>query len=754
MLLRLQISRAAAELDSLLDINPDRARKGNGLVPVLVPVALEQTYDYLLPDGVTLSPGDFVVVPFGPQSRIGLVWDRGLGEPQTKADSRKLKTITERLDVPALPALSLRFAEWIARYTLAPLGMVVRMMMSAQAAFEPTKPRFGVRRAEGLADPMRMTPARARALEIARDGLIRSKSQLAAEAACSTAVLDGLVAAGSLVEVAIPERVFPAPDPDFAATRFTDDQIHAAQALVSAVDGDTYSVTLLDGVTGSGKTEVYYEAVAQTLRKGRQALVMLPEIALTGQFMDRFAARFGARPVEWHSALTGSERGRAWRAAATGEARVVVGARSALFLPYKALGLIIVDEEHDQGFKQDDRVHYQARDMAVVRGSLGKFPVILSSATPSIESHVNARTGRYRHVLLPGRFTGAELPEVRTIDLRRDPPEKGRWLSPVLVEAVRATLGERQQALLFLNRRGYAPLTLCRSCGHRLECPQCTAWLVEHRFRHRLHCHHCGFSLPLPEVCPNCREAGALVACGPGVERVAEEVAERFPEARLALLSSDLIPSLTEMRDVIARIEAGEIDVIIGTQMVAKGHNFPLLATVGIVDGDLGLSMGADPRAGERTFQLLNQVTGRAGRGLAKGRGFVQTHDPEHPVMQAILSGDREAFLEREIDMRRRGLLPPFGRLAALVISARDKELAEAFAREVARRAPPADKITVLGPAEAPIAVVRGRHRWRLLVKAPRGIDVQSYLRAWLGVLPKIKGDLRLTVDVDPYSFL
>jgi len=722
--------------------------------PVLLPVALDQTYDYLVPEGLGLEPGAFVLVPFGSQSRIGVVWDQPLGQPDKAVDRKKLKAMSHRLDVPPLPVASLRFAEWISKYTLAPLGMVLRMMMSAQAAFEPQKPRFGVRIVAGAGEPPRLTPPRKRALEVASDGLIRAKAALAQEAACTSGVVDGLVQSGNLVEVAIPEKSFPVPNPEHQVTEFTDDQAIAVQTLVSAVDGGNFSVSLLDGVTGSGKTEVYFEAVAETLRRERQALIMLPEIALTSQFMNRFKARFGSPPVEWHSALSTAERGRIWRAVATGDARVVAGARSSLFLPFRDLGLVVVDEEHDAGFKQDDRVHYQARDMSVVRGSLGKFPVILASATPSIESHVNARNGRYRHVLLPGRFTGAELPTVTPIDLRANPPEKGRWLSPVLVDALAETYGEKQQSLLFLNRRGYAPLTLCRSCGHRFECPQCTAWLVEHRFRHKLNCHHCGFSLPMPEKCPKCGEIGSLVACGPGVERVAEEVRERFPEARIALLSSDLIPGLAEMREIIGSIENGEVDIIVGTQIVAKGHNFPLLATVGIVDGDLGLSMGADPRAGERTFQLLHQVTGRAGRALTKGRGFVQTHMPEHPVMEAIISGDREAFLNREIDMRRRGMLPPFGRLAALVVSAREKELAEKFAREVARRAPAAERIEVLGPAEAPIAVVRGRHRWRLLVKAPREMDIQGYLRAWGEALPKISGDLRLTVDIDPYSFL
>jgi primosomal protein N' (replication factor Y) len=740
-------------LTSLLDIAGD-PRAQLKRVPVLLPVALDQTYDYLIPDGLEVEPGAFVIAPFGPQTRIGVVWDRSLAPADEKPlDERKLKAIMERLEVPSLPVISLRFAEWISRYTLAPLGMVVRMMMGAQSVFEPARPRLGVRLAEGTHAPPRMTPARRKALEVAADGLVRAKSALAAEAGCTTGVVDGLVGAGMLVEVAIPERRYPRPDPRHATVEFSEHQTPAVHALRSAVDAGSFSVSLLDGVTGSGKTEVYFEAVARALERGCQVVILLPEIALTSQFMSRFVARFGCPPVEWHSALSGPERGRVWKAAASGEARVVVGARSALFLPYCKLGLIVVDEEHDQGFKQDDRVHYQARDMGVVRASLAKLPVVLASATPSIESHVNARTGRYRHLVLPGRFSGVELPEVEAIDLRRTPPERGKWLAPTLVEAVVETLARGQQALLFLNRRGYAPLTLCRSCGHRLECPQCTAWLVEHRFRNRLNCHHCGFSLPLPEKCPKCSEPGSLVACGPGVERIAEEVAERFSGARLALLSSDLVPGLNEMREVIRRIEAREVDIIIGTQIVAKGHHFPDLATVGIVDGDLGLGQ-ADPRAGERTFQLMHQVTGRAGRAFAKGRGYVQTHMPEHPVMQAIITGDRDGFIESEVRARQAAMLPPFGRLAALIVSARQKELAEAFAREVARRAPAAPRLEVLGPAEAPIAVVRGRHRWRLLVKAPREIDLQGYLRAWLSELPEAKGDLRLTVDVDPYSFL
>jgi primosomal protein N' (replication factor Y) len=719
-------------------------------VPVLLPVALDQVYDYAVPAGLLLEPGAFVAVPFGNRPQIGVVWDKA-DEGALPVPEAKLKQVEMRYDLAPLPLLSMRFVEWIARYTLAPRGMVLRLMMGAPQAFEPVAPKFGVRLAG--AAPDRLTPGRRRALEVAGDGLIRAKSALAQEAGVSTSVIEGLIANGTLAQVEIPERRIPAPDPKYKVQSFSDEQTAAVHQLHAAVDAGNFSVSLLDGITGSGKTEVYFEAVARAIEHGRQVLVLLPEIALTSQFLDRFKARFGVEPVQWHSAVGPIERGRIWRGAASGEVRAVIGARSALYLPFADLGLIVIDEEHDGAFKQEDRVTYHCRDMAIVRASLGGFPTILASATPSIESHVNARTGRYRHLRLSKRFSGQLLPEVAAIDLRLDRPEPGRWLAPKLVQEVASTMEKGEQALLFLNRRGYAPLTLCRSCGHRFQCPQCSAWLVDHRFRDRLVCHHCGFAVSKPEHCPKCGDAGSLVACGPGVERVAEEVAERFPEARVAILSSDLTPGITELRKIINAIAEGQADIVIGTQIVAKGHNFPGLTLVGVVDGDLGLG-GADPRAAERTFQLLHQVTGRAGRAEKAGRGFVQTHMPEHPVMEAIITGDREAFLDREIAMRQAAMLPPFGRLASLIVSGREKPAAEALAREIARASPPAKTIEVLGPAEAPLAIVRGRYRYRLLVKAPKEVDLQAYLRAWLDGMPKLKGDLRLQVDIDPYNFL
>ncbi|MEM8743550.1 MAG: primosomal protein N' [Pseudomonadota bacterium] len=723
----------------------------NDTIPVLLPLAIDTPYDYLVPPDMPLAAGEFVVVPLATRERVGVAWEGALASKRPSVDASKLRKVIGKLDVPPLPEDSLRLVEWVSNYTLTPPGMVLRMMMSARDAFSPPKPRIGVRLTG--APPARMTSARSRVLEVATGGLLWPKRELVETAGVSPGVIDGLVDAGTLSVEAMPPEQPPAPDPDHAHATLTPDQQRGADALVDKVTAGSFSVTVLDGVTGSGKTPVYFEAVAAALRSGQQALILLPEIALTRQFVQAFEQRFGCAPVEWHSDLTPRQRGLNWRAVAEGQARVVVGARSALFLPFTELGLIVVDEEHDASFKQEERASYHARDMAVVRGSIGGFAVVLSSATPSVESLVNVRQGRYGHVVLPQRYTGVSMPDLEAIDLRKAPPEKGSWLSPVLTKAVHETLADGQQALLFLNRRGYAPLTLCRACGYRFECPQCAAWLVEHRFRKELRCHHCGYATKAPDTCPSCGAEDSLVPCGPGVERIAEEVRVRFPDARTVILSSDLAPNVNALREVLDAIARGDADIIIGTQLVAKGHHFPQLATVGVIDGDLGLGQG-DPRAAERTFQLLSQVTGRAGREKISGKGYIQTYMPEHPVIQALVSGDRDAFLEQEIAVRQAAGYPPFGRLASLVVSATSMPQAMDYARMVAGRAPKAEKIKILGPVEAPLAVIRGRHRVRILIKAPRETDIQAYLRQWLAAVPSPKGSLRLAVDIDPYNFM
>jgi primosomal protein N' (replication factor Y) len=724
------------------------------VVDVLVPVALDRAYSYRVPDGLALAPGDIVSVPLGAREATGVVWTEN-PKPDIRLDNR-LKDIDEKLEFPPLKPELRTFVDWVANYTVNSRGMVLRMCLRMGEHLGEERERVGVRLAG--APPQRMTPARQRVLALLADGMLRGKSEAAREAGVSAGVIDGLIDEGTLQTVVLPpEPVAEQPDPDFAQPEFSAAQRAAADALKAAVAKGGYTVTLLDGVTGSGKTEVYFEAIADTIRSGRQSLILMPEIALTAQFLDRFALRFGTRPAEWHSELTPRRRARSWAAVAKGEAAVVVGARSALFLPYADLGLIVVDEEHDPAYKQEDGVHYHARDMAVVRGHIAKIPIVLSSATPSVESEANARRGRYQRLALPERFGGQRLPSVEAIDLRAASPPRGRFISPVLAGEVKTALERREQALLFLNRRGYAPLTLCRTCGFRFSCPNCAAWLVDHRFRKQLVCHHCGFAMPHPANCPKCSAQDSFVACGPGVERLEEEVRELFPEARVLVLSSDLVATVERMREEFAEIAAGRFDVIIGTQLVAKGHNFPMLNLVGVVDGDLGLSNG-DPRAAERTFQLLHQVVGRAGRDAGIGRGFLQTHQPDHPVMRALIAQDREAFYDAEIELREKTHYPPFGRLASIVVSGADKHETMAYARELARAAPinenAKDGVRLLGPAEAPLALIRGRHRMRLLLKAARNYDLSAYLRRLLAKAPKRRGTIKLDIDVDPQSFL
>jgi primosomal protein N' (replication factor Y) len=720
-----------------------QARSIQRRASVLIPLALFTAYDYAVPEDIVVSAGDFVSVPLGRRIVKGVLW----GEGTDDFDPAKLKPIAAKLDLPPMPEVSRRFIDWVAGYCMAPVGAVLRMAMSVPEALEPER----ALKAWHIGDRSKgkLTETRARIFAALENGPPLATGDLARAASCSPGVIAEMARLGSLRAVALaPPPPFGRPDSERTGPRLSDAQSKAVEALTSLEAG----VTLLNGVTGSGKTEVYFEAIAACLRAGKQALVLLPEIALGAQWLNRFTDRFGAPPAQWHSELTQAERRLTWRAVLDGEAKVVVGARSALFLPYRDLGLVIVDEEHESAFKQEDGVIYQARDMAVVRGHLAKIPVVLASATPSLESVVNVAQGRYRILHLPERHGAAALPAVSLIDLRLDRPERQQWLSPSLIRAVKETLADRGQALLFLNRRGYAPLTLCRECGHRLQCPSCTAWLVEHRYSARLQCHHCGFQSVMPPACPACGKTGSFAACGPGVERLAEEAALLFPEARRMIITSDTVGGPKKTTKLIRMVTEREVDLIIGTQIIAKGHHFPHLTLVGVVDADLGLS-GGDLRAAERTYQLLHQVAGRAGRAERPGRVLIQSYDPARPVMEALRDHDQARFLEIEEEDRRQAGMPPFGRLAALIVSGRDEAAVDHQVRMMAAAAPRAEGVSVLGPAPAALAMLRGRHRRRFLLKCRRDVAPQPLIRAWLRGL-KWPGDLRLQIDIDPYSFL
>lgn len=716
-------------------------------VSVAVPVPQAALYSYAAPR--PLPEGAAVQAPLGGRSVAGLVF-----ADKTVLDSgRKLKSVDKIFDCPVLPAELMRFLRFFAAYTMTPLGMAARLALAVPAALEPLPGQPALRWTGQM--PQKPSKARARVLGLLRRQNLWSRSGLAHAAGVSAGVLDGLKAQGVLAPAFLPAALAaPEPQADYAPPKLTAAQSEAAAALVDLARQKQFGAALLEGVTGSGKTEVYFEAIAEILRQGRQALLLLPEIALTQQVLARFERRFGAKPAAWHSGLSPKQREKIWRQVLEGQVRIVAGARSALFLPFADLGLIIVDEEHDAAFKQEERIFYHGRDMAVARGKCAGIPVILSSATPSVESCVNALQGRYRHLILPARFGGGVLPQIGIVDMRQNPPPKGRFLSAPLVAAIEQTLQKGEQSLLFLNRRGYAPLTLCRACGHRFSCADCSAWLVEHRRRGLLLCHHCGFQRPLPEACPECGALDHLAPVGPGVERIAEEVRALWPQARHLVLSADSGESIARIRAELEAVRRGEIDILIGTQLVAKGHHFPKLTFVGAVDADIGMSNG-DLRAAERSFQLLSQVTGRAGRCIAESRGLIQTYQPEHKVIKALARGESAAFIRREIEERAAYHLPPFGRLAAIIISAKDRKAAASHARALRRFAPEADFISVLGPAEAPLARLRGRWRFRLLAQAAgRAVHLQDFLRAWASAAPKPPAAVRVQIDIDPQSFL
>ncbi len=715
-------------------------------VKILLPLPLYQAYDYLDAGAEPLMPGDWVAVPLGPRVVPAVVWP---GAPD-EVEPKKLKAVEDRFDAPRLSPAILDFVAWTAAYTMFPLGSVLRLVMRSGEALAPPQGALGYRATGAVPD--RMTPQRERVLAGAGGELLTAKA-LAERAASSEAVVRGLLKAGALEALRIdPDPPFAPPDPFRPSSALSVEQAAAAAALSGAIARRRGEAILLDGVTGSGKTEVYLEAVAAALKASpaAQVLILIPEIALTAPFLTRIEARFGAAPAPWHSDISSAMRRRTWRRVLDGSARLVVGARSALFLPFKNLSLIVVDEEHEAAYKQEDGVIYHARDLAVARGARGGFPVILASATPSLETVVNVDSGRYRIERLPARYGGATLPEIGLVDLRREGPGPGDWLSPSVVDAVASALSNGEQSLLFINRRGYAPLTICRRCGHRMKAPHSDTFLVEHRFENRLVCHHTGFSMKKPDACPQCATVGGLVACGPGVERVAEEAARRWPDARRVVLSSDIAPAA--IRDDLDAMRAGEIDILIATQIVAKGHHFPNLTFVGVVDADMGLA-GGDLRAAEKTYQLLSQVAGRSGREGKPGRALLQTYAPETPVMAALASGDRDAFLAAEAEGRRALGFPPYGRLAAVILRSRNERTLIESANAHSAAAPKADGVELWGPAPAPFYRLRGEARMRFLVKARRDIHVQAYLTAWLRRV-KLPGPVIRVVDIDPYSFL
>ncbi|MEZ8006783.1 MAG: primosomal protein N' [Amylibacter sp.] len=721
----------------------------NELVSVLTTQPINRFLDYKVPFG-GLIQGSFVEVPLGPRKVIGVVWGPGQGG----YDPKKIRSISNILEIAPMHPEMQEFLTRVGRYTLTSLNAMLRLATRAPGLGDPPSMRKVYALGDAIID--RMTPAREKVLATLKNttDMRFTAHELKEEAGVSLSVIKGLVAQNAIIELETPrDTPYPNLDPFYPSKKLTSAQMTASKKLRSFVAMQSYNTTLLRGVTGSGKTEVYLEAVAECLSQGRQALVLIPEIALTVEFLDRVEKRFGKQPAQWHSGVTMTEKRRCWRMVGAGQAQIVIGARSSLFLPFDNLGLIVVDEEHDTSYKQEDGVLYSARDMAVMRASISGGSVVLASATPSLETWANAQAGKYNRIDLTERFGAALMPDMATIDMREQLMGTNSWISSDLGREIDVRLERSEQSLLFLNRRGYAPITVCRKCGEQIGCDHCDARMVEHRFQGHLMCHQCGETKKMPEECPSCKEVGSLSAVGPGVERLAEEAEKRFPDAKISVLSSDMLMSAKALKQRISAIAAGEADIIIGTQLVAKGHNFPLLTLVGVIDSDLAL-MGGDLRAAERTFQLMRQVAGRAGRSDKKGIAYLQTHQPDHPVIKAILNGDEEEFWQAEANQRLAAGMPPFGRLAGIVLKGPDITQVFNLANHMVRNAPMLDAIgaEIYGPAPAPIARVRDNHRVRILVKAPKEVTIQGALAQWRDSV-QIPRDIHISIDIDPQTF-
>lgn len=721
---------------------------------VLLPLPFDDVFDYQYDS--KLDIGQIVIVPFGKEELAGVVWKIG---QSADIDRKKIKSIIEVIDLPRLTSAMMSFIKKTADYNLASLGLVLKMVLGQKNNQLPKQKvmLYGLNIKNQNLQGIRITPARQAVFDFLEEVKEAERETIIEKTGASENIISAMIKNGFLYkkEILVNEETVEQKIDLHQQVQLTDEQQYASDILIRKVDAG-FSATLLDGVTGSGKTEVYFEAVAEALAKGRQVLVLVPEISLTTQWLKRFENRFGVTPFIWHSEVGVKDKAKTWKAVTRNQAKVIVGARSALFLPFADLGIIVVDESHDHSFKQESLVTYQGRDMAVLRAHLEKIPVILSTATPDLETMVNVEEGKYDCVKLTKRFAKAVLPEIKIINLKQDKPIKGEWgvsfITPTLVKELQNNLDRGEQSMLFLNRRGYAPLLICRDCGHRMQCPHCTAWLAEHRLSGELICHHCGFSMFTPKRCPECSSEEGLTACGPGVERIMEEVSKRFPTARTAILSSDITSSYKEISEVIRKTAHNEVDILIGTQILAKGHNFPDLTLVGVIDADLGL-MGTDLRASEQTFQLLSQVSGRAGRGSKKGTVYLQTLYPDNLVLQAVIEHDRQKFIEIEKKSRRLLKMPPYGKLAALIISSTNQQMAETTAYYLGKCAPNTELIQTLGPAPAPMSLLRGRYRYRLLLKTAKNINIQEVIKKWLDMI-KIKSNVRVDIDINPYSFM
>lgn len=729
------------------------------IVKVLIPNVANSGYDYRLTAPAGL--GTFVRVTVMNRPYIGVVY--GIGDSGLPA--AKIKNVSDVFS-QKLAVEDLQWIQKMSQWTLMSPGAVLRLIVNVPDAFSP--PRVEQLYSFIPNDSVRMTDSRQAVADAfaSNDNEPMSVSDIQNIAHVSSAVVRAMIKNGTLMQRdARPKAAPPVAIQykDTGTVKLNAQQSDAASAIGGAIDAGGFSVFLLDGITGSGKTQVYFDAAWRAYSRGAAVLLMMPEIALTAQFMSRFADRFGAPPVVWHSNLTAARRREIWRGVLNGDIKMVVGTRSALFLPWQNLGLIVVDEEHDTSYKQEDMGNYHARDMAVLRAKIAGFPVVLASATPSAETLHNVAQGKYGLLKLSSRFGGAVLPEIKTIDLRENRPAEYMragddaqttpqtgMLSAPLCAAIEQNLTAGRQVMLFINRRGFAPIVQCKKCGWTAQCPDCSVSMTYHKHLGKLLCHMCGRTAPMPDTCPDC---GAAVSMrGAGLEKIQEEVAIKFPAARTALVSSDTIASRQALERLVAKMENREIDIVIGTQILAKGHHFPNLTLVGVVDADMGL-FGTDFRAAEHTFQQLFQVAGRAGRGELPGTVLLQTYQPDHPVLRAICAGDRDAFMATDMAARRDAKMPPFGQLIALVVEGPKEAILQKYCADLAAAAPVANGAKIMGPIAAQVYQIRGLYRMRFLIAGDARANLQPLVSHWIAKV-RTPANIRVKIDVGPVNFM
>lgn len=724
------------------------------IVKVLVSNIPSAGYDYRLTVPATI--GTFVGVRVMNRVCVGIVWGIGdSGLPQEKIKDVSF-VYNAKMPVADMQWL-LRMSEW----TLIPMGMVLRLIVNIPDAFSP--PRIEQLYSFDFDSKTRMTQNRQAVLDAfaSNDNDPMTAIDVQNIARVSSAVVRTMIKNGGLIPVAQREKNlgdYAFDYQDLGNIKLNEQQQTAADVIGDAIKSGGFSVFLLDGITGSGKTQVYFDSAWRAYSQGKSVLLMMPEIALTAQFMSRFESRFGAPPVVWHSNLTAARRREIWRGVLNGKIKIVVGTRSALFLPWQDLGLVVIDEEHDTSYKQEDMGNYHARDMAILRAKISGFPVVLASATPSAETLENVNLGKYKCLRLTSRYGGAQLPEITTIDLRENRPtpytvadvEQIGSLSPQLCDALSETLAQGHQAMLFINRRGFAPIIQCKKCGWTATCSECSVGMTYHKRIGKLLCHMCGRTAPLPKVCPDC---GCDVSMrGVGLEKIQEEVSVRFPNVRTALVSSDIITSRQVLERLVSQLEQGKIDIVIGTQILAKGHHFPNLTLVGVVDSDMGL-FGTDFRAAEHTFQQLFQVAGRAGRGEYAGRVLLQTYQPAHPVLTAICSGDRDGFMQTDMAGRKAAQMPPYGMLIAVIIEGEKEAVLHKYCQDLAAVAPIIHGAKIMGPITAQIYQIRNWYRMRFLVAGGMNMALQTVIMRWLSKV-KQPANVRVKIDVNPINFM